>query len=720
MMDRMGTSIAGARLGEPLGTGPTGAVYRAVDDGTGEALAVKIIDPSLASSPPAARRFELILSAAAPLSHPNIGRVRRFGAEPVGDAVWLYVHSDLQVGGSLREALQRLRPVPLIVALELARQTAEALAHAHGEGVVHEGIRPENLLFGYPTQGRVPRAPDLLRVGDFGLARLQDGFSASMWPYLSPEQCAGGTVDDRSDLYSLGAVLYELCTGTPPFRPASFQEACRLHLEAPPGSPRALRPDLPALVEGLIVRCLVKNPAERCRDARTLADLLLEVMAALPHSQPQAAPPAPTPRPAAVAPDAPAPAAAAVPEPCPARAPAVGEPSEGEAPPAGTAAARDLPALTITYPGGAPVEQRQLTGPTFSIGRHSSNDLVVEERQVSGKHLRLEWDGCRMTATDLGSTNGTFLNGRRLEANVPEEWSPDDPLLLPGHHLSWQPPAGWTPPPARGGWSTETLEAAPAAAESPVTAPSAAEVREVIAAYPEDQQDYVLPVSRDQALDYLDGVRRRVEAMDDLERFPEGCEGLILYLVTKLASERAASPAEFTNQCQGFVQILTVAHGLLGGEAPAPDPGPEPAAPEAAVEAAPEPAPFSPEAVREVVFRHMMQRLGPLPVMRVLFLQIEGGADPSPELLGRLPHPKWPVKPASSAQVIEEERAVRDPESGLPGEILHLSEIEPLDAVTCAVRGGTYARASVSNWSFQLALQDGEWTVAGQQREWLA
>jgi serine/threonine protein kinase len=286
MADLIGQSLGNYRIEDRLGTGGMGEVYRAIHVRLNRPAAIKVLHANQASDATFQARFLREARAAAALSHPNIVEVFDFGEQDGAS----YLVMELVPDGSLRTLLRKWAARDgwtLGQGVDLARQAAEGLAYAHEHGMVHRDIKPDNLLLQrISSRGRSTRldANDLyqLKISDFGLARLVDergdltvtGMVMGTPAYMSPEQCQGSTLDGRSDLYSLGVVLYEVATGSPPFRVKSLSEAVFKHISATPPRPQELQPDLPEALDAVIMRCLEKNPDDRFASASELVDAL--------------------------------------------------------------------------------------------------------------------------------------------------------------------------------------------------------------------------------------------------------------------------------------------------------------------------------------------------------------------------------------------------------------------------------------------------------------
>ena len=286
MADLIGQNLGNYRIESQLGAGGMGEVYRATHIRLNRPAAIKVLHANQAADPTFQARFLREARAAAALSHPNIVEVFDFGEENGAS----YLVMELVPDGSLRTLLRRKatgQGWTLGLGIDLVRQAAEGLAYAHEHGMVHRDIKPDNLLLQrlgpHQVAGNTGAAERYqLKISDFGLARLMDdaseltatGMVMGTPTYMSPEQCQGADLDGRSDLYSLGVVLYEVATGSPPFRVKSLSEAVFKHISATPPSPRELQPDLPPALEAVIMRCLEKNPDHRIATGTELARAL--------------------------------------------------------------------------------------------------------------------------------------------------------------------------------------------------------------------------------------------------------------------------------------------------------------------------------------------------------------------------------------------------------------------------------------------------------------
>jgi eukaryotic-like serine/threonine-protein kinase len=276
-MDLEGRILDGRyRLGSLLGVGGMARVYLASDRVLERQVAVKVLSPPYAQDPVFVERFRREARSAASLSHPNIVAVFDSGS----DAGEHYLVMEYVAGQSLAELLADQGRLAPRRAAELGVEVCAALAAAHAQGLVHRDVKPANVLVG--AEGRV-------KVADFGIVKAAatvtltgNGTVLGTAAYLSPEQAQGGPVDARSDLYSLGCVLYELVTGAPPFGSGADSSPVAVatrHLHQPPEPPSAHNPQVDASLDAVVLTALAKDPARRYQSASELQAALERVLA---------------------------------------------------------------------------------------------------------------------------------------------------------------------------------------------------------------------------------------------------------------------------------------------------------------------------------------------------------------------------------------------------------------------------------------------------------
>jgi serine/threonine protein kinase len=261
------------RILRELGRGGMGVVYRAVQILMERHVAIKVINPSVLAYADALPRFQSEVKAAARLDHPNI--VRAYDAEQVGGMHLLVM--EYVEGTNLANLVQRKGPLPVALACHFIRQAALGLHHAYEQGMVHRDIKPQNLMV-------TPKG--VVKILDFGLARLRGGgrgggiteagsFMGTP-EYVAPEQAADArAADTRSDIYSLGCTLFFLLTGRPPFVEETPVKLVLAHIEKPPPSVTALRPEVPPALAAVLVRMLAKDPAARYPQPAEVAQALV-------------------------------------------------------------------------------------------------------------------------------------------------------------------------------------------------------------------------------------------------------------------------------------------------------------------------------------------------------------------------------------------------------------------------------------------------------------
>jgi serine/threonine protein kinase len=254
-------------LGESLGSGGMGEVYLAHDKVLDREVALKVLRSHYAGDEEFAERFRREARSAASLSHPNIVQVYDRGETGDGTS---YITMEYVPGGTLKEQIERRGPFGARETAAVGAQVADALGAAHEWGVIHRDIKPQNVL--------VSASGDL-KVTDFGLARVASAVTSSASGaifgtagYISPEQALGGPVGPRSDLYSLGVILYEMLTGELPFTADNSIAVCMKHVTEPLRPPKHLNPEISDGMNALVVKLLAKDPAGRYASATELLD----------------------------------------------------------------------------------------------------------------------------------------------------------------------------------------------------------------------------------------------------------------------------------------------------------------------------------------------------------------------------------------------------------------------------------------------------------------
>ena len=257
-----------------LGRGGMGLVVRGIDSALNRHVAIKILAPQLATSATARRRFAREAQAAAAISHDHIVAIHSVDAS--GGLPYLVMQ--LVSGRSLQDRIDQTGALELEEILRIGIQTASGLAAAHAVGLIHRDIKPSNIL--------LENCVERVKITDFGLARAvddasltQSGVVAGTPQYMSPEQARGEPADHRADLFSLGSVLYALCTGRAPFRADSTPAVLRRVSEDTPRSIRELNPTVPTWLERIVTKLHAKNPADRYQSATEVADLLSRCLA---------------------------------------------------------------------------------------------------------------------------------------------------------------------------------------------------------------------------------------------------------------------------------------------------------------------------------------------------------------------------------------------------------------------------------------------------------
>ncbi len=277
----IGQSIGNYRIVKLLGEGGMGVVYLAEHPGLRRRAAVKILHPELARRDEMVQRLFNEARAANAIGHRGIVEVSDFGVLPSGAPYLLMEFLDGQI---LAARIKAAGPLPPAAAFDIASQAASALDAAHARGVIHRDLKPDNLFL-----IQDPHLPgcEMVKILDFGIAKLaqpavnagdvrtRTGAILGTPRYMSPEQCRDSRdVDHRTDIYSLGVILYEMLAGEPPFVSSSWGELVHMHIGVVPAGLRTRIPDLPESVDQIVLRALEKDPAGRFQSMADLREAL--------------------------------------------------------------------------------------------------------------------------------------------------------------------------------------------------------------------------------------------------------------------------------------------------------------------------------------------------------------------------------------------------------------------------------------------------------------
>lgn len=259
-------------LSHPLGGGGTAEVFLARDEALDRDVALKMLKKKYAENEEFIRRFRREARSAASLNHPHVVVVHDWGRSEDGA---YYMAMEFAPGGTLKERILEDGPLAPSTAAKIASQIAQALVVAHGRGVIHRDVKPQNVLFAETGEAK---------VADFGIARAATATTTSRSElilgtaaYMSPEQVKGESVGPRSDLYSLGVVLYEMLTGEEPYGTDHPVNVAMKHVTEPPRSPKEANPEVPEGIDAITLRLLAKDPTNRYGSAADLVGDLRRV-----------------------------------------------------------------------------------------------------------------------------------------------------------------------------------------------------------------------------------------------------------------------------------------------------------------------------------------------------------------------------------------------------------------------------------------------------------
>ena len=428
--DKSGLVLEHYRLEALIDQGGMGAVYRGVDENLARPVAVKVMNEELAAHPDFQKRFQQEAQAAARLQHPSIVHIYDSGETEGSSYIVMELIPGLSLGDYMKQLAGRNQIIRLEETLTLTAQVAEALGYAHRKGVIHLDVKPDNILVKELDQEASADTPPLRAVlTDFGLAKLQeanpdieDGERIGTLNYMSPEQLLEQAVDGRSDLYSLGVVLFQMATGQLPFLIKSPSDAVYKHVHQTPPIPHELFPGLPLSLGQVIWKALAKKPADRYQTGEEMARALRQVAAnladedlKLDRSLDQAS--------------------------MASMVLTLDEDSnladtsrwlgdEEARPPR-------YDTLRVNHEGEDP-EWYGLHKKSYSIGRSEGNDIVLVGSNVSRWHARIEYINNSWHIVDSGSTNGTFLGKVLLVPEKAYPWRADQVVTIGPFELHLQ------------------------------------------------------------------------------------------------------------------------------------------------------------------------------------------------------------------------------------------------------------------------------------------
>ncbi|HEY9076508.1 MAG TPA: protein kinase [Anaerolineaceae bacterium] len=427
-MDQLvGKSLNRYQIVSLLGEGGMGAVYKGRDITLERDVAIKVMHPHFARQPSFRERFLQEARTAAKLDHPGIVKVHDFGqSENI-----LYIVMEFIPGANLEKILKKLKSENQGIALDevvkLMVQLCAALDYAHQQGVLHRDIKPGNVMIKPVATEDLPYRVVLT---DLGLAKLlegqgitQEGVSMGTPAYMSPEAAVGEKTDRRSDVYSLGVLLYELAVGRLPFPVKTLTEAVKYHTKEQPEAPRMVRKDLPEELEKVILKAMEKDPSKRYASAGEMGKALgATVGAATQVGKGE--------RESATEVDS-GYTGGGTQVSLMTQYEAEGEEERGESllgeVPVGMATSQDRIQVVSQDHTSRLVNVK--VG-SMVVGREKDVDIPLEDSKASRRHAKIEFDGKEYRVVDLNSTNGTWLGDAKLLPGVAEVWQADKGLKV--------------------------------------------------------------------------------------------------------------------------------------------------------------------------------------------------------------------------------------------------------------------------------------------------
>ena len=418
----IGQVINNFEIKEIIGKGGMGIVYRAHHPELETDVAVKVLRAELARQPGFYERFLQEARTAARLDHPNIAKVTNFGQ--FDDQYYLMM--EFIDGISLRDLLRdNKQGIPISDIIQIFLQIADVLAFAHQSGVLHRDLKPDNILLTDSIRAHLPyRAV----ITDFGLVKLaenslletQRGISVGTPAYMPPEQCRGEEVDGRADIYSLGVMLYEAVTGKRPYPIRNLFDAAKYHKSGELIPLKALKHDVPIRLDNLVQRMLSPDKKHRPADADEVIHILEKIAGEVGEEVEDVQ-------------------QSAVHQALTSNfrtSPEINTLRESDSKPSGATTEEGESRFAVRVLRDDHNEDRTLPlrpGGRLTVGRRPDHDIVLihpTERYVSKEHCEILLQDGRVLVRDLGSTNGSYLNGLRLDKDRFYEWPSDQQVQL--------------------------------------------------------------------------------------------------------------------------------------------------------------------------------------------------------------------------------------------------------------------------------------------------
>ncbi len=405
------TSFVGRKIGdhyiinEKLGEGGMGYVFKAKHTMLDTDVAIKVLREDFAENPESFERFRREAKNTSKLSHPNAVRLHDFGQTKDG---LVYIILEYIDGLDVKILLTRDGPFPENRAVPIFTQICACLEEAHGQAIIHRDLKSENIMI-----CKKSKQEDFVKVLDFGIAKLMDvggrttggtltqkGVVFGTPQYMCPEQVQGAQMDQRSDIYSLGVIMYEMVTGEVPFNAPNPVDIMVQQVKAKPKPLRKFKKiDISPRLEKVIFKCLEKKPDSRFSSASELREAL-EAISTYSKNSPTTS---------------------------------LDDPlvtSVDEEP--RTETENEIIGFKFVNIKGLAVDETGIyTDTPIKIGRHSSNDIVVPQPRVSKLHAEIHYEQNEYVLVDKGSLNGSFVNGKKVMAQVLKD---DDLVELSKHN----------------------------------------------------------------------------------------------------------------------------------------------------------------------------------------------------------------------------------------------------------------------------------------------